>query len=144
MVIYILFEKYKHKINLLHHNNKIKLKKYKITLFLKQNHQEWTICLGQNLTTNFNYSTTTPNNKINMTIYFKNLTIRLHVLYILNIYIKFRANRMLFITRFINLFLRIITDYKNLKFKYLIGYSYWSLIFWKFCKHREYMKKIMV
>ena len=71
-----------------------------------------------------NYSTTTPTNKINMTIYFKNLTIRLHVLYVLNTHVKFCVDRMLFIIRFMNLFLRIITDYKNLKFKYFIGYSY--------------------
>ena len=71
-----------------------------------------------------NYSTTTPTNKINMTIYFKNLTIRLHVLYVLNTHVKFCVDRMLFIIRFMNLFLRIITNYKNLKFKYFIGYSY--------------------
>ena len=36
-----------------------------------------------------NYSTTTPTNKINMTIYFKNLTIKLSVLYIINTHENF-------------------------------------------------------
>ena len=35
---------------------------------------------------------------------FENLTVRLHVLYILNTHVKFRSNRMLFTIRSINLF----------------------------------------
>ena len=35
--------------------------------------------------------------KINMANYFKNLTIKLHVLYVLNTHIKFCVNQMLFI-----------------------------------------------
>ena len=39
-----------------------------------------------------------------MTIYFENLTIELHVLYILNTNVKFHATWMLFVIRSINLF----------------------------------------
>ena len=46
--------------------------------------------------------------------YFENLTIRLLVLYVLNIHVKFLINQL------INLFFLHILDYKNLKFKYLI------------------------
>ena len=55
-----------------------------------------------------------------MTTYFENLTIGLHVLYILNTHVKIRVNWMLFTISSINLFLYIILNYKNLKFKYLI------------------------
>ena len=47
-------------------------------------------------------------------INFENLTIRLHVLYILNTHVKFRSNRMLF-TRSINLF--FIHNFKPQKFE---------------------------
>ena len=36
---------------------------------------------------------------------FKNLTVKLHVFYILNLYVKFCSNRLLFIIQSINLFL---------------------------------------
>jgi len=36
-------------------------------------------------------------NIINITIYFENLTVRLHVLYALNTHVKFYVNRILFI-----------------------------------------------
>ena len=39
----------------------------------------------------------TPTKKINMTTYFENLIVR--ILYILNIYVKFRANEILFTIR---------------------------------------------
>ena len=58
-------------------------------------------------------------NKIIMATYFENLTIGLHILYV-DMYVKFRANWMLFIIRSINFFLSITLDYKNLKFKHLI------------------------
>ena len=45
---------------------------------------------------------------------FENLTVRLHVLYILNTHVKFRSNRMLF-TRSINLF--FIHNFKPQKFE---------------------------
>ena len=44
----------------------------------------------------FNYKITTLLNKINITIYFENLTIELHVLYALNTHVKFCINRILF------------------------------------------------
>ena len=50
-----------------------------------------------------------------MTTYFVNLIIKLHILYILT------TNFMIFtIVRSIDLYLCIILNYKNLKFKYLI------------------------
>ena len=39
-----------------------------------------------------------------MVTYFENLTVGLHVVYILNTHVKFHADRMLFISRFINYF----------------------------------------
>ena len=42
--------------------------------------------------------------KINVLIYFKNLTDKLHFLYVLKIHIKFYFNRVLFTIRFKNLF----------------------------------------
>ena len=48
------------------------------------------------------YSTLTLK-KINMSIYFENLIIELYVLYILNKYVKFRVNWILFTIRYINL-----------------------------------------
>ena len=56
-----------------------------------------------------------------MTTYFENLIVELHALYVFNTHVKFRDNRMLFIIQSINLFLFIILEYKNLKFKYLIN-----------------------
>ena len=55
--------------------------------------------------------------KIYIVTYFENLTIKLYVFYVLNTYIKFYVNWILFIIRFINLFFM----HKNLKFKYLIN-----------------------
>ena len=60
---------------------------------------------GQSLATNLivaeGYKLTL---KINMVTYFKNLTVGLHVLYVLNTYIKFCVNWILFTIHFINLF----------------------------------------
>ena len=47
---------------------------------------------------------TTLTTKINIVSYFKNLTIALHVLYVLNIHVKFCVNWMLFTIQSINLF----------------------------------------
>ena len=41
-------------------------------------------------------------------------------LYILNTLVKLYVNKIIFIIRSINLFLCIILDYKNLKYKHLI------------------------
>ena len=51
---------------------------------------------------------------------FENLTDLLRVLNVLNINVKFHSNRMIFTIQVVNLFLCIILDHKNLKFKYLI------------------------
>ena len=40
-----------------------------------------------------------------LNVNFKNLTVKLHVLYILNLYVKYCSNRVLFIIQSINLFL---------------------------------------
>ena len=44
----------------------------------------------------------------------------MHVLYVLNTYVKFRINRMLFTIRFINLFFMHNIRLQNFEFKYLI------------------------
>ena len=62
---------------------------------------------------------TTPTKKINMVTYFEILTIKLYVIYILIMHIKSHANQILFIIQLI--FLCIILDNKNMKFKYLIN-----------------------
>ena len=63
----------------------------------------------------------TPTKKINTVIYFENLIVGLHVLYILNSRVKFRSNQILFTIRSIKFFFffGIILYYKNLKFKHL-------------------------
>ena len=63
----------------------------------------------------------TPTKKINTIIYFENLIVGLHILYILNSRVKFRSNKILFTIRSIKFFffLGIILYYKNLKFKHL-------------------------
>ena len=55
-----------------------------------------------------------------MTIYFKILIFGLYILYILNMYVKFYVNWILFIIWSIKLFLFIILYFKILKFKHLI------------------------
>ena len=55
--------------------------------------------------------------KINMTIYFENLTI---ALYVLNTHVKFCMNQILFIIQSITHILCIILKYKNLKFTLFI------------------------
>ena len=44
----------------------------------------------------------------------------MHVLYVLNTYVKFRINRILFTIRFINLFFMHNIRLQNFEFKYLI------------------------
>ena len=61
-------------------------------------------------------------------------------------YIKFCINWLLFIIRSINLFLYIILDYKNLKFKYLINgividFFYFFLSFGNFAKIKDIRRK---
>ena len=48
--------------------------------------------------------TTISTKNINITTYFEYLTIRLHVLYVLNTYVKFHVNQMIFIIQSIDLF----------------------------------------
>ena len=55
-----------------------------------------------------------------MATYFENITIELHILYVFQTYVKFHANKMLFIIRSITYFLCINLDFKNSKFKHLI------------------------
>ena len=63
---------------------------------------------------------TTLLNKINIIIYFKILTIELHVLYILNIYIKFVLIGYYLLYDLKTYILYIILNYKNLQFKQFI------------------------
>jgi len=52
-----------------------------------------------------------------MNTYFENLTLQLHILYVLNMHVKICANWILFIKfNQQNYLLYIILDYKNLKF----------------------------
>ena len=58
-------------------------------------------------------------------MYFENLTVKWNILYVLNTYVKFHVNNILFTILSTNLFyiyiyIYIILDYKNLKFKHLI------------------------
>ena len=46
----------------------------------------------------------TPTKKINTVIYFENLIVGLHVLYVLNMHVKFHSNGTLFTIKSINLF----------------------------------------
>ena len=55
-----------------------------------------------------------------MVKYFENLIFELHVLYILKTQVKFDMNHILFTIQSIKLFIYIILDYKNSKFKYWI------------------------
>ena len=48
---------------------------------------------------------------------FENLTVEFHILYVLNMHIKFRSNRMLFTIRSINLF--FIHNFKSQKLEIL-------------------------
>ena len=58
--------------------------------------------------------------QIYMATYFENLTIKLHVLYVLKTNVKFHVNQMLFTIQSISIYLYIILGYKNSKFKHLI------------------------
>ena len=64
---------------------------------------EITFELGQSLATKLTIALD-YNLKINIETYFKNLTIELHILYSLNIHIKFYVNRILFIILSISLY----------------------------------------
>ena len=65
---------------------------------------------------------------INMSTYFENLTIKFHILYIFNTYVKFRINQIFFcyfihkliLYIYIYMFIYIILYHKNMKFKHLI------------------------
>ena len=72
---------------------------------------------------------------------FENLTDRLYIFYILNMYIKFSSNRMLFSIWSINLFFSINLDHKIFKFKHLIddiAIDLW--LFWNFTSIEDIIK----
>ena len=58
-----------------------------------------------------------------MTVYFENLTVVFHFLYVLKTYIKFHFNQILFTIWSINLFFIYNFSYKNSKFNYLIDHD---------------------
>ena len=62
----------------------------------------------------------TPLNNLLLNSYFKNLTVELHDLYILNMYANFHINQLLFTIRFINLFFMKYFKLHKLEFKQLI------------------------
>ena len=55
-----------------------------------------------------------------MVTYFKNSIVELHVIYVLNMNVKFYADQIFLLYNLYTYFLCIILDYKNLKFKHLI------------------------
>ena len=70
-------------------------------------------------------------NKINISTYFENLTVVLHVFYTLNTHIKFCINKILFIIWFIRLY--FMHNFKLQKltiWKFYKWHNYWFLI-WK-------------
>ena len=99
-----------------------------------------------------NFPRATPKNKISfqtnlernssnfsyisfLSINFENLTVEFHIPYVLNMYIKFRSNRILFTIWSINLF--FICNFKLQKLEiitFIWWHSNWFFIFLKFCK----------
>ena len=75
---------------------------------------------------------------------FENLTVILHVLYILNTQVKFRSNRILFTIQSINIFFKLNVLPKNFKFKHVIDDITidFSIFFFKFCKLEAYNKNV--
>ena len=60
-------------------------------------------------------------NKINITTYFVNLTIELHILYTLNAHIKFYVNRILFTIWFMSLYFMYNFKLQKLEIKQFIN-----------------------
>ena len=76
-----------------------------------------------------------------LNVNFENLIVVLHVLYVLNIYVKFHSNRILFTIQSIKLFKCIILDKKNLKFKHLIDDIAMDLLsFWNFSSTKDIIR----
>ena len=72
---------------------------------------------------------------------FENLIVVLHVLYVLNIHIKFHSNQILFTIQSIKLFKCIILDKKNLKFKHLIDDIVMDLLSsWNFSSTKDIIR----
>ena len=72
---------------------------------------------------------TSPTKKIVLIIYFENLIVGLHVLYVFNTYDKFCVNQMLFTIRSINLFFMYNLTCENFNFAhfiYNIVIDFWS------------------
>ena len=66
---------------------------------------------------------------------FENLTVKFHILYVINMHIKFHLNQILFTIWLINLF--FIYNFRLQKLEiitFIWWHSNWSLIFLKFCK----------
>ena len=62
----------------------------------------------------------TPFNNLLLNLYFKNLIVGLLILYVLNIYVNFNSNQMLFIIQFINSPFMHYFNLQKLKFNQLI------------------------
>ena len=66
---------------------------------------------GQSLASNLVVDyTTTLTKQINIVIYFENLTVKLHILYVFKTHVKFHANLILFTIRSIKLFMDQIVN----------------------------------
>ena len=73
----------------------------------------------------------------------ENPTIKFHISYVFNMYIKFHSNRKLFAIWSINLF--FIYNFRSQQleiFTLVWKHNNWSLIFLKCCKHEEYNKNM--
>ena len=65
-------------------------------------------------------SNVTPLNNLLLNLYFENLTVELHVLYVFNMHANFYTNQMLFTIRSINLYFMQYCKLQKLEFKQLI------------------------
>ena len=79
-----------------------------------------------------------------MITYFKNIIIRLHILYVFNTYVEFRVNVMLFTIRIIKLFFIHNLDYKSLKFNFIDNISIYVRSSKKFTSVKNIRRKFNV
>ena len=86
-------------------------------------------------------SNITPSNDLLLNLYFKNFTVGLHVLYVLNIHANFHNNWMLFIIQFINSSFIHYFKLQKFEFKQLIveiTINFWSP--WNFASMKNIWK----
>ena len=76
--------------------------------------------------------------------YFKNPSVNLHILYVFNMYANFHINWMLFTIRFINLFLYIILNYKNLNLNNWLMDRFEIFYVWRIYKNNIIQQQILL